>query len=148
MSISRPETLLVLILLIAISTVVGALLPWKEIFERLKKRIPFVLNSTHVKRMTEMEAFFKQAARSAIAKSALAKDTEISKWRREASDWEAEAQQWQKKYYNALSKTPNSSSAQFTKEEIRVLLQLVHPDKHGGKASAVEITKKLNQLRQ
>lgn len=36
---------------------------------------------------------------------------------------------------------------QFTDEELRSLLQLVHPDKHGGKASAVRLTQKINQLR-
>jgi hypothetical protein len=36
---------------------------------------------------------------------------------------------------------------QFTQEELRSLLQLVHPDKHSGKDIAVELTKKINLLR-
>lgn len=39
-------------------------------------------------------------------------------------------------------------SQQFTQEELRSLLQLVHPDKHGGKASAVTLTQKINKLRE
>lgn len=37
--------------------------------------------------------------------------------------------------------------AQFTQDELRSLLQLVHPDKHGGKNSAVVMTQKINKLR-
>lgn len=37
--------------------------------------------------------------------------------------------------------------AQFTEDEIRTLIQLCHPDKHNGKESAVNITKKLLALR-
>lgn len=37
---------------------------------------------------------------------------------------------------------------QFTQEEIRILIQLCHPDKHNGKESAANITKKLLALRQ
>lgn len=39
------------------------------------------------------------------------------------------------------------TSKQFTDEELRSLLQLVHPDKHGGKQSAVTMTQKINALR-
>lgn len=37
--------------------------------------------------------------------------------------------------------------ANFTPEEIKTLINLCHPDKHNGKESAVEITKKLLTLR-
>lgn len=37
--------------------------------------------------------------------------------------------------------------SQFTDEELRSLLQLVHPDKHDGKPSAVRLTQKINELR-
>lgn len=37
---------------------------------------------------------------------------------------------------------------QFTDDELRSLLQLVHPDKHGGKESAVRLTQKINALRE
>ena len=36
---------------------------------------------------------------------------------------------------------------QFTEEELRTLIGLVHPDRHGGKESAVRMTQKINQLR-
>lgn len=36
---------------------------------------------------------------------------------------------------------------QFSETQLRTLIQLCHPDKHGGKASAVEITQHINQLR-
>lgn len=39
------------------------------------------------------------------------------------------------------------TSPQFTKEEIQTLVKLCHPDKHGQKPEATEITKKLLQLR-
>ena len=42
---------------------------------------------------------------------------------------------------------PEQAAPQFTKEEIKTLIQLCHPDKHGGKESAVEMTKKLNIIR-
>lgn len=36
---------------------------------------------------------------------------------------------------------------QLSKEDLKSLIQLCHPDKHGGKESAVEMTKKLNIIR-
>lgn len=35
----------------------------------------------------------------------------------------------------------------FTRDELTILIQLCHPDKHGGKPSANAMTQKLNQLR-
>lgn len=35
----------------------------------------------------------------------------------------------------------------FSQEELKRLILLCHPDKHGGKEIAVEMTKKLNSLR-
>lgn len=43
--------------------------------------------------------------------------------------------------------TPARAVSQFTDAELRSLLQLVHPDKHEGKRSAVVLTQKINQLR-
>lgn len=37
--------------------------------------------------------------------------------------------------------------SQFTDAELRSLLQLVHPDKHAGKQSAITLTQKINALR-
>lgn len=37
--------------------------------------------------------------------------------------------------------------SQFTDAELRSLLQLVHPDKHGGKQIAITLTQKINALR-
>lgn len=42
---------------------------------------------------------------------------------------------------------PQNLPDQFSQEEIRTLINLCHPDKHNGKESAVEITKKLLNLR-
>lgn len=42
---------------------------------------------------------------------------------------------------------PALNSEQFSQDDIRRLLQLCHPDKHDGKESAVEMTKKLNRLK-
>jgi hypothetical protein len=36
---------------------------------------------------------------------------------------------------------------QFTQEELAKLIQLCHPDKHDGKASATEMTQKLLRMR-
>lgn len=38
-------------------------------------------------------------------------------------------------------------ASQFTDSELRSILQLVHPDKHGAKQSAIVITQKINALR-
>lgn len=38
--------------------------------------------------------------------------------------------------------------AQFTAQELKELVQLCHPDKHGGKESAQRLTAKLNALRE
>ena len=45
-----------------------------------------------------------------------------------------------------LSKA-RANSGQFTQDELRSLVQLVHPDKHGGKEVAVRMTQKINSLR-
>ncbi|MND88351.1 hypothetical protein D3C80_803760 [compost metagenome] len=43
---------------------------------------------------------------------------------------------------------PNTAGkGQFTQDELRSLLQLVHPDKHNGKESAMRLTQKINDLR-
>lgn len=42
---------------------------------------------------------------------------------------------------------PSPGNKQFTDAELRSILQLVHPDKHGGKASAIAITQKINAIR-
>lgn len=42
---------------------------------------------------------------------------------------------------------PSAVSQQFSDDELRSLLQLVHPDKHDGKESAVRLTQKINALR-
>lgn len=40
-----------------------------------------------------------------------------------------------------------STSVPFNDAELKKLLMLCHPDKHGGKETAVEMTKKINSLR-
>jgi hypothetical protein len=41
----------------------------------------------------------------------------------------------------------SEGSAPFNKEDLRRLITLCHPDKHGGKASATEMTQKLLEMR-
>lgn len=48
---------------------------------------------------------------------------------------------------NFLNNAKIGGPSQFTDDELRSLLQLVHPDKHGGKQSAIELTQKINALR-
>jgi len=40
-----------------------------------------------------------------------------------------------------------NAAPQFTEAQLRTLLQLCHPDKHGGKESAVLMTQHINKLR-
>jgi hypothetical protein len=42
---------------------------------------------------------------------------------------------------------PEDAPPQFSQDEIKRLLMLCHPDKHDGKAMAVEMTQKLLRLR-
>ena len=42
----------------------------------------------------------------------------------------------------------NQQNTQFTPDELRTLLSLCHPDKHGGKESATRITQKLIAMRE
>ena len=46
-----------------------------------------------------------------------------------------------------LERERRLNSGQFTNDEIKTLTSLCHPDKHGGKESAVRITQKLLKLR-
>jgi hypothetical protein len=41
----------------------------------------------------------------------------------------------------------SSQSTQFTDQELKRLVQLCHPDKHGNSQLSVEMTQKLNRLR-
>lgn len=49
--------------------------------------------------------------------------------------------------YGKIDKSSPKTVHQFNDDELRSLLQLVHPDKHGGKQSAVTLTQKINSLR-
>ena len=42
---------------------------------------------------------------------------------------------------------PDKVQAQLSAEDVKRLIQLCHPDKHGGKPAAVEMTRKLLALR-
>jgi len=46
-----------------------------------------------------------------------------------------------------LNGARQGASTQFDKKEIKTLISLCHPDKHGGKESAVSITQKLLKMR-
>lgn len=43
---------------------------------------------------------------------------------------------------------PSQQNTQFSEAELRTLLSLCHPDKHGGKESATRITQKLIAMRE
>lgn len=47
----------------------------------------------------------------------------------------------------AQNRSPTLSSSQFSEEELKQLIRLCHPDKHGGSAAATKITQKLLALR-
>lgn len=49
--------------------------------------------------------------------------------------------------YGKIDRNTPKTIHQFNDDELRSLLQLVHPDKHGGKQSAITLTQKINQLR-
>lgn len=48
--------------------------------------------------------------------------------------------------HGKIHDVPNTQN-QFSDDDLRSLLQLVHPDKHCGKQSAVQMTQKINKLR-
>lgn len=54
------------------------------------------------------------------------------------------AEFWKRKTQSRSPAVPNNP---FTREQINRLLQLCHPDKHGGKQSAVEATQMLLKMR-
>lgn len=47
----------------------------------------------------------------------------------------------------SANKPAPSPKVPFSKDELRTLIQLCHPDKHGGKKTASDITQKLIKLR-
>lgn len=49
--------------------------------------------------------------------------------------------------FGTLNNDAPKTVHQFTDDELRSLIQLVHPDKHDGKESAVRLTQKINDLR-
>lgn len=49
--------------------------------------------------------------------------------------------------FGRLDVYSTATPKQFTDDDLRSLLQLVHPDKHGGKESAHRLTQKINGLR-
>lgn len=63
------------------------------------------------------------------------------------NDAAAEIEYERRQYQEKLAKLEKAGSSQFTQDELKSLLQLVHPDKHGGKESAIKLTQKINQLR-
>ena len=88
------------------------------------------------KRISELE--------SALKKEELTSNALRNLWYRAANESEKLADSLSALKY---SRQANQGSTQFTQDELRSLLQLVHPDKHGGKASAVTMTQKINKLR-
>ncbi len=84
---------------------------------------------------------------SRLASLALEHKRRAEHFRQEAENWQYTARHWKDRYDRLQADLLGLGGGQFTKAEIRTLIQLCHPDKHDGKQSAVEITQKLIKLR-
>lgn len=120
----------------------------------------FCLNSTLKKaqeKIKELEAAIQTASWRASALLGDLKKTEVrlSEWRRKHDQLEWKHQMLVHRY-NQMVKEHNEMVDEFayggggnpfTPEELKVLIGLCHPDKHGGKESANKITQKLLSMR-
>lgn len=57
------------------------------------------------------------------------------------------SQQMQANAIQEIARLRDQGSSSFTKDEIRTLIRLCHPDRHGGSAAATNMTAKLLSLR-
>ena len=121
----------------------------------------FCLNSTLKKaqeKIKELEAAISTASWRA---DALLKDLKSAE--RRSADWRERHERLEWKHaglvrqYNQMVKEHNEMVDEFayggggnpfTPEELKVLIGLCHPDKHGGKESANKMTQKLLSMRQ
>lgn len=74
-------------------------------------------------------------------------DIAISKYRTLQRDWNCLIDLINKKGGQEFLDKAKLGNKDFTKEEIKVLISLCHPDKHCGSKKAEEITKKLLSMR-
>jgi len=58
-----------------------------------------------------------------------------------------ECLRWYRQGFEAGRAEAQTGPAQFDRQRLRELLQLAHPDKHGGSALAVRVTQWLNDLK-
>lgn len=74
--------------------------------------------------------------------------TQTKKYKDLLAEWNALVDRVNKAGGDKIFKTSASNNTQFTADELRTLVQLCHPDKHGGKEAATRMTQKLNQIRE
>jgi hypothetical protein len=68
---------------------------------------------------------------------------QIQKYNRLVDEWNALARR-----FNALKASTQKQSSPFSAEDVQRLIQLCHPDKHGGKTLATEMTAKLIKMKE
>lgn len=66
----------------------------------------------------------------------------------EFKELHAKIQQLENELRAARRSSANNSNQVFTQDEIRSMIRLCHPDKHGGKEVATKVTQKLMSMRQ
>lgn len=64
-----------------------------------------------------------------------------------ATHWKKQADLWERAYKFGRTVKVEVPEAQLSQAEIKQLISLCHPDRHGGKASAVAMTQRLLQMR-
>jgi integrase len=100
--------------------------------------------------------FVRQSKYNALKKENAKLEAKVALTRRKYIKETSECIYYMEKYntlideYNTLlrkSKRVARETVPFNKEDIARLITLCHPDKHGGKASATEMTQKLLEMR-
>lgn len=79
-----------------------------------------------------------------------AHDSLIDRYNKLIDEWNGLVRQVNERGGQAFldGELPEQQNTQFSEAELRTLLSLCHPDKHGGKESATRITQKLIALRE
>jgi hypothetical protein len=93
--------------------------------------------------------FVSSATHNAVVRQANANISYLTREYRDLlSKWNKLVDRINKHGGEAIFDRVEKTTPQFTAEEVRSLIQLVHPDRHGGKESAVRMTRKLIELRE
>lgn len=73
---------------------------------------------------------------------------ERNNYRDLAEHWKKQADLWERAYkFGRTIKAEPTPSVSLSQAEIRQLISLCHPDRHGGKQAAVQMTQRLLQMR-